>query len=368
VAAEYAAFLADAPNPRSYQAAGRWTKIRVYVKFLIVGDGAGRRSLLGLPSAASTYPSVYSSIHKSLCRNLRIFAPVTHTAEEMRAREPTGDAATSHKKRMAHVRKKCGVYGHNITGADATDCPPDAFHQFLLSLPRILSWTFRAVQADPTSDSDDFERHIRECCKLKFKIAHVEMDGRVVLTLYGNDCRCLLLHLDKLLSCPQCHCEFMSLPEQREAIMLVFTAFHVVLADLRCTVLADCLSPADSFVAVNIALELAVAVFGSKFVTPTLREMRDNNPHFKLKLSQLGLGYTLADVGMDGFEAHNKRQKLKFSRGIKGGGRGEPTDPIKNLLVAPPLLFCPLHGTYPFHFDRTPTLSLYFIRCITCGR
>ena len=95
----------------------------------------------------------------------------------------------------------------------------------------------------------------------------------------------------------------------------------------------DALNPGAAFAMVAIFIEKSVVVFGSKFVTPTIREMRDNNPYFKGALANLGEGYTLAEVAVDGFEAHNKQQKAKFNRGLQAGGRGDPVGPISDLLV-----------------------------------
>jgi phosphoenolpyruvate carboxylase len=84
---------------------------------------------------------------------------------------------------------------------------------------------------------------------------------------------------------------------------------------------------------VHIFLLKAQCVFGKQFVTPTLREMRDQNPFFQQHLKKLNL--TLADVSVDSFEAWHRLQKAKFHADLKAGGRGDKLVPVFRLLVPP---------------------------------
>lgn len=297
---------------------------------LVMADGAGRRSLLGVSSASSGFPITYNDMNKEEVRDTNLFGPITRSLANMEAKQPP-EGWVTHDQRKMHAKKHGGIYGANVSGVDPTFFPTDELHQGLLVVPRLLAFTMRAIDADAASDGEAFSEHLKKCCKLRHKIKHVESDGRIVLSMGGNDCRTILDHMDKLLVCNVCDGLFMSAPLQRRAIGSVWNKFIAVLDDLKCSDLDDTFLPGESFAAVDLAIKQAVIVFGPKFITPTLREMRDNNPFFKLILKRHNL--TLAHVSVDAFEAFHRIMKELWEGGLKGGGRGHPTDPLKNLLV-----------------------------------
>ena len=303
---------------------------QVRVKFWFIADGAARRSLFGVSSAASTYPMSYNALRQADVSKLNLFGPIDRRAESMRLNEPPeeDDAPMSHKQRVAHASKHYGIYGSNCIRRDLEASPPDEFHQGLLMLPRVLAFTYRAIAEDVNSSVDDYETHLRVVVGLRHNIRHVEGDGRIVLKMYGNDCRILLENLDKIL--PE---QFMSLPEQREAILEVWEAAAVIFRNLKNFDPQRALTPEECFHRQHMFLLKAHCVFGEGFVTPTLREIRDQNPFFTKLLSDLGL--TLADVSVDSFEAWHRLQKKKLHADLMSGGKGHKIESIKRLLVRP---------------------------------
>jgi len=338
---------------------GLCQKITLRVKFLFLADGAGRRSAHGRASAASTFPMGYNELRKILVSHLTLFAPITLSKARLEEKAPRGKDLT-HKQRLKHARNNGGAYGENLTRADLTESPTDVLHQLLLILPRLILFLFKAVQADANTECDTLSDHLKKCCGLHHTIKHVEQDGGLVIVMYGNDGRVLLPQLDKLLTCDHPDHVFLSLPEQRIAICNVFTAFKPLFYDLKCGKLNDQLSPGAYFLQAHIAITLAVATFGPKFVTPTIREFRDQNPYFKQMLAGLGSGYTLRHVEMECFEARNKHQKRKWHADLKAGGSGAKDTPLKKLLVStpPPKLF-----TQPCSSYRIVMLLTFDLGC-----
>jgi hypothetical protein len=303
---------------------------QVRVKFLFIADGAGRRSLFGVSSAASKHPMSYNALKQADVSNLKLFGPIDRRSDSMKLNEPPEqeeDATPmSHKQRVAHASKHDGVYGANCIRRDLEASPPDEFHQGLLMLPRVLAFTYRAVSEDVKSNVDDYEIYLRDVVGLRHKIKHVEADGRIVLKMYGNDCRILIEKLDLIL--PE---DFMSLPEHREAILQVWEAAAVIFRNLKNVDPQKALTPEECFYYQHVFLLKAQCVFGERFVTPTLREIRDQNPFFTMQLSELGL--TLADVSVDSFEAWHRLQKKKLHADTMAGGKGHVIESIQRLLV-----------------------------------
>ena len=186
---------------------------KVTVRFLFMSDGAGRRNLHGVSSAASRHCMGYNSLQKTDVRNLLLFAPITRTKTNMERNEPEREDL-DHKKRLAHARNHEGIYGANCTRRDLVHSPTDALHQFLLLMARLLSFTMQCIMQDGTGDVDKYSDYLRTVIGLPHGIKHVEKDGRLVLSLKGNDCRKLIDNVENLLPI-----KFMSIPAQQEAIM-----------------------------------------------------------------------------------------------------------------------------------------------------
>ena len=300
---------------------------KLSVKFFYMADGAGRRSLLGVGTATSKYPMVWNHLLNTQYKNLSTFSPITRTVVSMEQNEPKDDSM-SHKKRTQHAASNKGQYGPNVPGRDAANYFPDGFHQGLLCSPRVLSYMIRAVMGDDNSDSDEFATHLRKL-GLKFRIQHTEHDGRLVLKMYGNDCRALhgkgfqILHTEDF--------EFMSSSSQRESMTNVWEAMEVVLKDLNNANLDTAMPPGAFFKSMHLFLWKGVVVYGLKFITPTLREMRDQNPYFKQSLTLIGL--TLAHLSVDSFEAWHRVQKYRLQRDLRAGGKAGRPGVLERLLV-----------------------------------
>jgi hypothetical protein len=367
---------------------------KIKFKFLFMSDGAGRRAMHGVGSAASKFPMGYNDLPQELVSRLDVFAPITRNKLNMQQHEPPFDL--DHKQRTTWARKNHGIYGHNVTRRDLTCSPPDSFHQALLCMPRVLAFTYRAIMDDPNGSTDKFEKHLQDL-GLAHNVMHVEKDGRVEIKMYGNDCRSLFGKEDQIMyrtkhtdrgtrterqreneakrqrdteaerqrgreakrrrggeaeniACGRASGqaavedqpigaleddpdgpEFMSIPQQSDAITQVWKAAAFLVKDLKNTDLDKALAPLEFFRAAHLFLEKATAVFGSRFVTPTMRELRDQNPFYIAMLRDMKL--TLADVAVDSFEAHHREQKRRWHQQLMAGGRGNDDGPLRGLLV-----------------------------------
>ena len=302
------------------------TKLKVVT--FISADGAARRTASGQTSATSTYPLTWSYLPSWLVKKLALYAPITLTEAFMRAHRPAGEM--SHAQRLRHAREHWGIYSKNFTGRDMNRFVPEVLHQLLLTINRVMSFTVKAILHDENSDLDEFKHHARTCLRLKHKFIHIETDGRVMVTLKGNDCKRLKGLPFSIVNCDT-H-SLMTDDYQRQAITKVWSSFMPLLHDSTVTDPSLAMSPGRYFTEMHRTLEIAVAVFGQAFITPTLREMRDQNPYFKKMLAG-EYGLTLADFDMEAAEHENKLEKGIFLRGFRAGGRGNGWEPIRQLMV-----------------------------------
>ena len=211
----------------------------------------------------------YNAMQQSDVANLKLFGPIDRRAESMRLDEPQeadDDAPLTHKDRVAHSSKHNGIYGANITRRNLEASPPDEFHQNLHTVPRVMAFTYRAIMEDARNHhgnaAEEYETYLRDELGLQHNV-FVEKDGRIVLKMYGNDCRSLMKSLDKIL--PD---RFLSLPQQREAILQVWEAPAAIFASLKSVDPEKAISPEDFFPMQHMLLLKAQCVFGDRFVTP----------------------------------------------------------------------------------------------------
>jgi hypothetical protein len=90
------------------------------------------------------------------------------------------------------------------------------------------------------------------------------------------------------------------------------------------------LSAGDFFLLPHKTLLVSAALFGKDFITPTCREIRDQNAFYKLYIS---IRPELADCSMEAVEHMNKVEKRMTRNDLQAGGRAGVHGPLTRLMV-----------------------------------
>jgi hypothetical protein len=269
-----------------------------YVRFLWSSDGKGRRELLGRSSAASKHPMGWNHLKKEEVSDLHVLAPISLTERILGDLAPPNNY--NHAQRLKHARVHgFGQYAESVINQDPQDLLPDELHQMFLLVGRLLSFTHKATIEDDATPDGVLELHVRQCLGVPNKLLFQEQDGRIVVAVKGNDCKILINESENIVHCSRC--SIFSSKAQRHAVREVWRWGAKLVMDNRNMDPAATMSHHEYFRTANTFLRMAVAVFGKAFVTPTMRELRDQNPFFKRKLNRLGLE-TQLEVFYDGID------------------------------------------------------------------
>lgn len=222
--------------------------------------------------------------------------------------------------------------GRNFTTLDLERVIPDILHQMLLTMNRLLNFTTKAVISDDNASMEEWKDHLRNCLNITYNTIYVDRSGNVLVNLKGNECRKLRGQSSRIVKCKK-HAGLLSTTAQRDAITIVWSLWDVLLDDNARTDpnAADFMSPGAFFLAAHRTLLVSAAVLGKDIVTPTWREIRNQNPYFKAYLQFFDL--TLADCSMEAVEHMNKIEKRMFKKDLQAGGRLSPHEPLRRLMV-----------------------------------
>jgi hypothetical protein len=301
------------------------------VDVFVSADGAARKAGLGRTSYASNFPMTWNHMTKSEYKNIDLYACLTLCAKVMKTYEP-GPSCLTHEQRLAHARKNFGMYAANATGLDPEKFVPDVLHFKLLTINRLMMFTIKAIFNDDPTAVQAFYAHCKMCLGLTYAFGFVDEEkGLITSSLRGNDCQKLLGQGDSIVNCTCDDHGFLN-ESKRRAITIVWTYFITLINDDENRVIANTMPYAKYFLLAHKALKIGVVVFGADFPSPTMVERRNQIPYFKKILLEM-YDLLLSHFDMQGVEHENKHQKALFLRGLKGGGRGDEFEPLKQLMV-----------------------------------
>jgi hypothetical protein len=274
------------------------------------------------------YPMTYNHLVKKRVKSLTLFAPITFKASTLKSLEPppglTGDAL------QVWARKHLGVRGRNFTRLDLDKLIPDILHQLLLTMNRCLNFTTKAIICDPNTELEDWTSHLRECLGITYNTIWIDRKGTVLVSFKGNECKKLRGQSDAIVTCKK-HSLFTS-NAQRESIRMVWAMWDLIMDDNARTDIHDphFLLAGNFFLLAYETLLASAAVFGKDFITPTCREIRDQNAFYKLYLS---IRPELADCSMEAVEHMNRVEKRMSKNDLQAGGRAGVHGPLIRLMV-----------------------------------
>ncbi len=249
---------------------------------LFVMDGAARRELTGRTSAASKHGLESNGMNADQIKDLSLAAPITLTPDIMKQAEPPPHMSMAQIKTRARDSSVGGIIGGNLLR-----CPPsrllfDVLHINLRLVATSLKHTARALVLSKC-DLAAFCSHLNKCCGVRARVLWLD-DGSPEVCVSGNDCRKLLASGPGVVLCACGKHQFLPTGKDadpfRKALAAHWRLLTLVLGELGelDVDVARKQLPVLRVAALQLALT-GSALFGPKFVTPTVRALADLVPH-----------------------------------------------------------------------------------------